>query len=285
MTFVGKILVIVIMAFALLFLGISTVVFTTATNWKAATEKERQEVQKLQTKNNDATAALDKAGAELKRAQTEHEAAKKGLEGRIAALDAEIKRSQEEITATRGELEKAQESARTALNEAEARRKETELLRDQRSAVEKQANEFKLRQTELNDRIRELTRQLETATKNNTDLRERVNRYVTLLRRANLPTDLGTLRGMENPPPVEGEVARVDAQNRRVEITIGSDDGLAVGQELYLLRTGPQPRFLGRISIISVDPDRAVGQVIGTTINGIRIQEGDHVASQIRPRS
>ena len=34
MTFVGKILVIVIMAFALIFLGISTVVFTTAKNWK-----------------------------------------------------------------------------------------------------------------------------------------------------------------------------------------------------------------------------------------------------------
>ena len=36
MTFVGKILVIAIMAFALLFLGISTVVFTTSKNWMAA---------------------------------------------------------------------------------------------------------------------------------------------------------------------------------------------------------------------------------------------------------
>ena len=42
MTFVGKILVIVIMAFALLFLGISTVVFSTHTNWKTATEAEKK---------------------------------------------------------------------------------------------------------------------------------------------------------------------------------------------------------------------------------------------------
>ncbi len=43
MTFVGKILVIVIMAFSLLFLGISTVVFTTSKNWMAATKEEQEE--------------------------------------------------------------------------------------------------------------------------------------------------------------------------------------------------------------------------------------------------
>ena len=41
MTFVGRIFVIVIMAFSLLFLGISTVVFTTAKNWKNATDAEK----------------------------------------------------------------------------------------------------------------------------------------------------------------------------------------------------------------------------------------------------
>ena len=61
-------------------------------------------------------------------------------------------------------------------------------LRDQKSAVEKQANEFKLRQAELNDRIRELERVLETATKNNADLRERVAKFSTLLRQNGIST-------------------------------------------------------------------------------------------------
>ena len=43
MTFVGKILVLVITALALVFLGVSTVVFTTATNWKEATEDAKEE--------------------------------------------------------------------------------------------------------------------------------------------------------------------------------------------------------------------------------------------------
>ena len=40
MTFVGKILVILIMAFSLVFLGVSTVVFSTATNWKKKSAKQ-----------------------------------------------------------------------------------------------------------------------------------------------------------------------------------------------------------------------------------------------------
>ena len=60
-------------------------------------------------------------------------------------------------------LETAQQNAKTALDEAERpnARRPTQ-LREQKSAVEKQANEFKLQQTELNDKIRELERQLET---------------------------------------------------------------------------------------------------------------------------
>jgi hypothetical protein len=44
MTFVGKILVIVIMAFSLLFLGLSTVVYTTSKNWMTATHNDNEMV-------------------------------------------------------------------------------------------------------------------------------------------------------------------------------------------------------------------------------------------------
>ena len=42
MTHVGKILVLVIMAFSLIFLGISTVVFMTSKNWKDRHRRSRQ---------------------------------------------------------------------------------------------------------------------------------------------------------------------------------------------------------------------------------------------------
>src|SRR6185312_6399937 len=102
---------------------------------------------------------------------------------------------------------------------------------------------------------RELSRMLETATNNANDLRDRVARFSTLLRQNGLSDDISTVKGLENPPAVQGEVARVDDQTRAVEITIGSDDGLVPGHELFLYRVKPRPEFLGKIKIITVDPD------------------------------
>jgi len=285
MTFVGRILVLLITALALVFLGVSTVVFTTASNWKEAKEAETKKVNKLQNDVRDLAAQQDALKKENATEVASHKAAVKREEEKIAALEADIKRAMDEITQSRTALEVAQQNAKLSLDEATARKSETDLLRDQKSAVEKQANEFKLRQTELNDKIRELSRMLETATNNNTDLRERVAKFSTLLRQNGLSDDISAIKGLESPPTVQGEVARVDTQNKSVEITIGSDDGLVPGHELFLYRVKPNPEFLGKIKILSVDPDQSVGRVIGTTIQGKKIKEGDIVSSTIRPRS
>jgi hypothetical protein len=69
-----------------------------------------------------------------------------------------------------------------------------------------------------------------------------------------------------------------------LEITIGADDGLVVGHELYLYRVSPSPEYLGKVKIISVDPDQAVAKVVGNTYMGKKIKEGDIVSSTIKPR-
>ena len=77
---------------------------------------------------------------------------------------------------------------------------------------------------------------------------------------------------------------RVDPTNKRLEITIGSDDGLVVGHELYLYRTKPRPSISDRVQIIAVDPDQSVVRVLGNTVQGKKIKEGDIVSSTIIPR-
>jgi hypothetical protein len=263
MTQVGKILVLVIMAFSLMFLGISTMVFTTSKNWRQETQKKADEVKKIQTS--------------LQTEQARVAEAKKNLEDTN-------KRDLANIEAVRKDLVVAEQSAKTALEEAEARRKETMALREQKSAVEKQANEYQLRQAELNDHIRELERMLDTATKNNSDLRERVAKYTTLLQRNGLSPDIAQIKGLENPPPVTGQVTKVDPTNKRLEVSIGSDDGLVIGHELFLYRTKPRAEYLGKGQIIAVDPDQAVVRVLGSTVQGKKIKEGDVVSSTIVPR-
>jgi hypothetical protein len=227
---------------------------------------------------------VDAAKKELADAQGQAAAATKQLSDQISKLTDQNKRDLDQITDLRGKIAVAEENARSALLEAGAKREETVLLRTQKSAVEKQANEFKLRQAELIDRIRELERIQETATRNNGDLREKVAKFTTLLQKNGLSTDISQIKGMESPPPVEGLIKRVDATNRRVEITIGSNDGLVDGHTLYLFRVKPRPEYLGKIEIVAVDPNQAVGRVIGTTFQGKKIKEGDIVSSTVNPR-
>jgi predicted phage tail protein len=284
MTYIGKILVIAIMAFSLIFLGISTVVFTTAKSWRIATEEQKKKVSEITKKLTDAEAAVQASQKDLDAEKGKYDALAKNLNNTIQAQEAQIANSQKQITQVSGEVATAEMNAKTALEEAEARRKLSDQLLAQKTAVEKQANEFKLKQAELNDRIRELERVLESATKHNTDLRERVAKFSTLLRQNGLSDDISRIKGIESPPPVVGEVKRVDPAKRLVELSIGSDDGLVVGHELFLFRHTPEPEYVGKITIISVDSDQAVGRVVGTTYHGRKIKEGDLVSSTIKPR-
>jgi len=285
MTFVGKILVVLIMVFAISFLAISTIVFMTESDWKKMVEAKKAELSTLQTKSNT-------LGAQVKNLETNLEQEKATLKSKIDALNKQIAdsktdtdRRQQEIEQQRTIVEKAQENANQSMKEAENRVKETDILRTTLKSVQDQANEYKLRQTELNDEIRVLKRELETAVKNNEQLRERAAVFSAKLRSLGQTADFEQLKGVAAPPPdVEGEVDKVDSNNRLVEITIGSDDGLVVGHTLELYRFGPEPKYLGKVKIISVDPDRAVAEVVGKTVRGEKIQEHDIVATKIRPR-
>jgi multidrug efflux pump subunit AcrA (membrane-fusion protein) len=284
MTFVGKILVIVIMAFSLLFLALSTVVYTTSKNWMVATTKEREESAKLKKKVQDAQAVSEAAKQGLEDAKVAYAAEKSRLESAIATQAETNKRDLDQLTAARNQQAAADQTAKSTLDEVEDKRRQTELLRTQLSAVEKQANEFKLHQAELNDHIRDLERTLDTATRNNSDLRERVAKFSTLLRTNGLSDDISQLKGLESPPPVVGEVKRIDPTNRVLELTIGGDDGLVPGHQLYIFRVKPRPEYIGKVTIITVDPDQSVAKVIGNTFQGKKIKEGDIVSSTIKPQ-
>jgi chromosome segregation ATPase len=177
MTFAGRILVIVIMAVSLIFLGISTVVFTTSKNWMTATRDVAKKVDELKKKVQDAQTRAEAAKKSLEDAQTALATESKNLNARLAAISEENKRNLDLITTTRGQLSSAQQTAQSTLQEVEAKRARIVALGQEKAAVDKQADAFKQHLSELNDRIRELERILDAATKNNSDLRTPTGRF------------------------------------------------------------------------------------------------------------
>ncbi|MDX2037002.1 MAG: hypothetical protein SFX72_10150 [Isosphaeraceae bacterium] len=284
MTFVGKILVILIMATSLVFLGVATVTFTTATNWKEETKKQQDAVGKLRTEIQTVQAEFETLKAKLDAAAKDHEAEVKKLQGNLAAREVDLTTATAEITAARKALTDAEANARVALEDSAARRKETEQIREIYSGVQKQANDYKLQQLELNDQIRELKRMLDVADRNAKDLREKLLKTTGYIQeKIGVVPSFDTLKAVELPPNVEGVVTRLDGTGRKMEISIGSDDGLAVGQEFYVFRTEPA-EYLGKVKITAVDPDQATAGVIGNTVNGKKIREGDRVASTLHSK-
>lgn len=282
MTFVGKILVILIMALSLVFLGVSTVVFTTATNWKVETEKQKVEVGKLQTQLSTAQQLEKDAQGKLEEAKKDHGTAVRNYDNQVAALKADAEKAQGEITQARTALTDAQSNAQLSLQDATARATDANKLRDQLSAVTEQSNKFKIQQTELNNEILNLKRMLTAAENNAKSLREYGARIANFMIKKGFSPSLAANESTQAlPPNVEGKVLKV-FQNKMVEISLGSNDGLAVGQVLELFRRTPEPEYLGQVRITAVDPKQAVGNVVGTTVNGKQIKEGDDVASQIR---
>jgi len=287
MTFVGKILVCVIMLFAVLFMSVSLVVFTTEKNWREETKKQREANSKIQAQLNDAKAQVQAKEGELKVAQDEQKKQKEDLEREITRLKDETKRAQTQLSEQIKVVETSQENAKAAQAEAKAHFEEATKLREDLRTVQLQANELKLHQTELNDQIRTLERDNEVANSNNRQLRDRNAVYTSKLRQLGQSTDVNALRGNASTPKndVEGEVTKYDERTKMVEISIGSDDGLVEGNELDVYRTKPAPEYIGKIRLEGVDNDHSVGRVIGKTIKGLKIKEHDIVSTKIRARS
>ena len=173
MTFVGKIMVVVITAFSLILLGISGVTVSTAKQWTALIQKEQSTVTDLGKKLASAKTQLDSVQKGLEDTKGQFDQEKKSLDVRLAAIQEEIKRDLSQISTVREQWAGTHEKNKATMEEVAAKRNQIGEVRAKIAAVEKQSREFKQHQTELTDLIRELERVLGTAGQDGSDLQGR----------------------------------------------------------------------------------------------------------------
>lgn len=285
MTYVGKILVILIMAMSLVFLGVSVTAFVTVTNWKQATADKDKQLKDAQGKLSTREAEKKDLEAKLTASQGELTAKSNAYEERIKAMTTEATNAQAELTQLKSQLTDANTNSGLAVAEAQARTTEMKQLRDQLSGLTDMSNKLKIEQTEKNVQILTLQRQLEASERSAKGLRENLAKALGQIRKLGGSVDLSQAPSVADiPSDVEGKVLKVDARNEKMELSIGADDGVFVGMELYLFRTQPQPEYLGKVRVTAVDPDQAVAQIIGKPVHGKKIKEGDNVSSTLRSK-
>lgn len=285
MTQLGKLLVVAITILAMVFLGLTTVVFMTAENWQTKARAETKKLNDSQAELNKAQEQVAQLTTDLQRQADENKALIgqkdqeiRDITNRIALLDADL-------VQVRKELSVAQASATLSSTESGSRVEETEQLRDSLKSAQEQANTLKLQEKDLNQQIVDLHKNLATAQSINSRLREEVGLLSSTLSKAGLSADVKNVSSLANPPDVEGMVTKIDGTSSRIELSIGSDDGLVSGHELFVYRRTPRPQYIGKIRIIATDPERAVATVVGKTYLGTKVTEGDVVSTTIKPRS
>jgi chromosome segregation ATPase len=183
-TFIGKILVIVITCVSLLFLGISTVAYSTARDWPKAISAESAKVKVLKDKLSALQQDSDVAKKVLDDAKAALASETKRLNARLSAIEDENKRDIDQEATVKEQLASAEQTALKLLQEVQAKREQIDQLHKEQAAVDQQAKEFRAHEILLGDQIRELERLLQAAAKNKSDLQRRrpSTKYSAMLR-------------------------------------------------------------------------------------------------------
>jgi chromosome segregation ATPase len=289
MNFVGKILLFVQFVLSIFFMAFAGAVYTAHTNWREKALKTAEALQKKNAEFGDLQTQFDGLKRDLEAKVVAADDSRRTVEAAQKGLETELANLKLEAANVKVALNTAGAQAQIAGEDAAARKSEADNLRAiNHQLTEKRDEEFAQR-IKLEDANHSLEMKLQAATDKVRDLLGRNALLQQALASAGLPADVNVLAARSNPPPsVVGRITDVKPPKRQgmselLQIELGSDDGLQIGHEMTAYRSSlngtQQPRFLARVKIVDVTPDRSVGEVIESSRNG-PIKRGDNVTTQ-----
>jgi hypothetical protein len=285
MSTVGKVLVVAQIAFSILLMAFAGGVYSVQTNWHKKADEE-------QKKYDTASKQLNQAKTDLQKEKDTAVAAQKTLkdvadraQGAADTAKVQITQLQRKLTQDDSELENMRAEAKIAGEEARARRDEAVSMRQINSDLHKTRDEQITLAHQYADKVVNLEQQNKAMTEKHNKL---LNDYAILqkfIRIKGFDSDPREVAGLAEPAPiVKGVVLNTRKGGRNgaelVEISLGSDAGLAKGHELYVYRSDGKGKYLGKIRLDYVDYRTAVGVVVQSTKNG-QIERGDDVTTKL----
>ncbi len=289
MSFVGKVLVVLQLVLCLVFMAFAGAVNTMHVNWRKESLKLQDKLKKTSSELADEKTNFEKFKADKTTELTAMQNRAGQAEAANVALKAQVDQLSKEDKDLKVALATANQLAQISSEEAVARRNESITLREINNKLLTSRDAESKAKTKLEDELRSTQLDLKSAqTKVKTllgdvALRDRILREHGI---SSEPKDLAS--SVAAPPRVDGIVlsskpARVQGNSSLVEISLGSDDGIAKGHRFSVyrsgLKSGEKPRYLGKIRIVQTTPDKAVGEVLEQDRTGA-IQEGDNVTTK-----
>ena len=284
MSFVGKILVVIIVLLSVCFMAFAGAVYTAQTNWKKSYESQIAATKKVQGQVAELEAATAKERNERQAEFNQIKAERDAVSGKVDTttrdvIDLTAKNKQLAVEAAA-----AKEQNKIADDEAKARQEESLELRLVNTKLLASRDEQSALRIKLDDQVQTLTVDLDKAQRKVVTLERELGGLKQLIANNSLAPNARATAKFAVPPaePVEGKItetrrSKVAGNSEYVEVSIGSDDGLLKGHYLDVVRGG---KYLGRVRVVETWPDRAVCEVISPNKNSI-IQRGDNVTTKL----
>lgn len=283
MTFVGKIFVMLILVMSLVFMSFSVIVYATHKNWYAVVENPananppglKSQIDTLKRDLEVAKANRAKIEAEV----AEEKSARMREVSKLTSQVEEIRQQRDEYQKTQAKLTEDTAQAVAAMTAAQTTlaklRVEITDLRDINEKVRKDRDDKLAESVLLEDKLAISKSESDRLTKRNLDLSSDVARYSQLIQDSEIPLEA-------SPPRLEGVILAVNA-NGLIELSVGSDDGLAAGHKLEVFRLSPDAaasKYLGRATVVKVEADRSIARIDVESRQGT-VQVDDRVATRL----
>lgn len=256
MNFLGKILVVLIFIMSIFFMSFSFMVFMTQTSWK-------EKADAAQTQLRDARNAASQQEAKIKSLQTLRASENAARTNAIALLEARLASSNQQMQDMNRQLvslrdQQAAQGAQVtgSLETLNTEREKVEALRLAMKKSQSERDQMFNEVVDLKSQVLELEAVRQRLAAREGNLLNQVSRQAAVLR----ANDLNENDDISNvAPPRDGQIRQVDAKNKYVVISLGSDDGMRRGHMVNVHRS---EKFVARVQLTKTHPDRSIGRVL-----------------------
>ncbi len=284
MTFVGKLLTILVTVCSVVFMAFAVSIYVSRTNWPELFNAEKANLDKANKDKSALDENVKKVAAIINQEITNLASERSKFEEDLKAQQKDYSQLVEDWKQAHKDVTDFEEKSKALLTDIDKKRKNIGSLNNDIAALQQEKKKTDEKRFEIEQNHIELAGSYDTTAARLKDLQKRA---ADLGVRKPQPTEAaaaparraGDARS-DRAAPVEGVILKVDPQGKFVEISIGSDDGLRKDHRLQVYRVKPQGKFVGAIEVTSTDRDRSAARIL-PEFKQDTIQEGDLVAARI----
>lgn len=279
---VGKILIVIQLVFSICFMCFAGAAYTFHAQWKTKAANLQSQLTNAEANIKQANDERDAKVKAAEESQKKAEDDAKSEAARVVDMETSLKQSEGLLASAEQQRDKAMAELVVAQQEAQSRVNETSVSRSEIKRLRDQNNAGIAERRTIEDQLLDAKGQIEDARERERQYIAKIAFYHDKMRAAGMEPD-APIEGIVPPPIepvnglVEGSLKNQSRSAEHVQVSIGSDDKIAVNMRLIVSRGA---KFICEITVTEVYPDKAVGLVIEETRNG-NPERGDNVTTKL----